>query len=347
MLQLLVMRLAAGCFSSHSHRVINHRGDGIGSRVDLFSVGDDVLTLIDHLEESVVAVLRELSARASLSGRPAVHVSCDGFEGPGGVARALLRRLELEVQARHPAPPAGTDVGEPAPGTPATASAPSEHDLEAMLQAMADCVSVLGDRAPVFLLDDGDRLDPLARALIRRWVLEPGLPAAAWVIASRPCPGELDDEARLLSDAGVADTVELGFLGEDDVARLASARLGDPAPDRLVSFLWERASGHPGLTVQAMMKPQYRDFFNVPVFRRILDAQQMGTARTHPAEPLLMGAGNSDGKGDGVMNAADVESQVLFEGTPEQLRGCDEERVRQFVEGEARDRLQELQVTQP
>jgi phospholipid/cholesterol/gamma-HCH transport system ATP-binding protein len=36
------------------------------------------------------------------------------------------------------------------------------------------------------------------------------------------------------------------------------------------------------------------------------------------------------------------ESQVLFDGTPEELRHCQDPRVRQFVEGEARDRLLEL-----
>ncbi len=36
------------------------------------------------------------------------------------------------------------------------------------------------------------------------------------------------------------------------------------------------------------------------------------------------------------------DPQVLFDGTPDQLRACTEERVRQFVEGEARDRLQEM-----
>jgi phospholipid/cholesterol/gamma-HCH transport system ATP-binding protein len=36
------------------------------------------------------------------------------------------------------------------------------------------------------------------------------------------------------------------------------------------------------------------------------------------------------------------ESQVLFDGTPDELRQCNDPRVRQFVEGEARDRLQEL-----
>ncbi len=36
------------------------------------------------------------------------------------------------------------------------------------------------------------------------------------------------------------------------------------------------------------------------------------------------------------------EPQVLFDGTPQDLAACPDARVRQFVEGEARDRLQEL-----
>jgi phospholipid/cholesterol/gamma-HCH transport system ATP-binding protein len=36
------------------------------------------------------------------------------------------------------------------------------------------------------------------------------------------------------------------------------------------------------------------------------------------------------------------EHQILFDGTPEQLAQCQDSRVRQFVEGEARERLQEL-----
>jgi phospholipid/cholesterol/gamma-HCH transport system ATP-binding protein len=36
------------------------------------------------------------------------------------------------------------------------------------------------------------------------------------------------------------------------------------------------------------------------------------------------------------------EPQILFDGTPDQLRDCPDRRVRQFIEGEARDRLQEL-----
>jgi phospholipid/cholesterol/gamma-HCH transport system ATP-binding protein len=36
------------------------------------------------------------------------------------------------------------------------------------------------------------------------------------------------------------------------------------------------------------------------------------------------------------------EPQILFDGTPDELRACPDPRVRQFVEGEARDRLAEL-----
>ena len=76
---------------------------------------------------------------------------------------------------------------------------------------------------------------------------------------------------------------------------------------------------YPGLTIQAMMKPQYRNFFDVPVFKRIFDAQRMGTATTHPRAQMLMGIGNADGTGDGVMNANDVRQlarQYCHEGVP-------------------------------
>jgi phospholipid/cholesterol/gamma-HCH transport system ATP-binding protein len=36
------------------------------------------------------------------------------------------------------------------------------------------------------------------------------------------------------------------------------------------------------------------------------------------------------------------EDQVLFDGTPAELPQCPDPRVRQFIEGEARDRLREL-----
>ena len=37
----------------------------------------------------------------------------------------------------------------------------------------------------------------------------------------------------------------------------------------------------------------------------------------------------------------DAEPQVIFDGTPAELTACREPRVKQFVEGEAKDRLAE------
>ena len=67
-------------------------------------------------------------------------------------------------------------------------------------------------------------------------------------------------------------------------------------------------SKYPGLTVQSLLNPQHPDFFSDPVLAPMFAAQQMGMVGTPPAEPLFMAVGNSDGRGDGVMNAADVQS---------------------------------------
>jgi hypothetical protein len=95
---------------------------------------------------------------------------------------------------------------------------------------------------------------------------------------------------------------------------------------------------YPGLTVQAMMKPRYRNFFDVPIFKRILGAQHMGMAATHPREPLLMGNGNADGFGDGVMSAADVRKlaqHYCHEGVPvmfQEYMGASHEAAGAFFE---------------
>jgi len=66
----------------------------------------------------------------------------------------------------------------------------------------------------------------------------------------------------------------------------------------------------PGLTVTRILKPQYRDWQHVPALARMLREQTMGTYPGHPSTraPMLMGVGNSDGKGDGVMRAGDVKA---------------------------------------
>ena len=62
------------------------------------------------------------------------------------------------------------------------------------------------------------------------------------------------------------------------------------------------------VTIHDMMLPAYRDLAHVAPFSTMLRDQTMGTAATHPREPLLMGIGNADGKGDGAMVAADVKA---------------------------------------
>ena len=64
----------------------------------------------------------------------------------------------------------------------------------------------------------------------------------------------------------------------------------------------------PGLTYQKLLKPQYQDIFAVPEIAEMINHLIMGSTPGHPAGPLLMGVGNADGTGDGVMIAADVEA---------------------------------------
>ncbi len=68
------------------------------------------------------------------------------------------------------------------------------------------------------------------------------------------------------------------------------------------------AGSYPGLTIQQLLKPQYQNFLAIPTFASVINSLIMGSAPGDPTEPLFMGVGNSDGTGDGVMVAADVEA---------------------------------------
>ena len=67
------------------------------------------------------------------------------------------------------------------------------------------------------------------------------------------------------------------------------------------------AASYPGLTVQQLLGPQYQNPFQIPVLVSIMNKLIMGTGGT-PAEPVLLGVGNADGTGDGIMIAGDVEA---------------------------------------
>ncbi|MDQ1694971.1 MAG: hypothetical protein QOJ03_324 [Frankiaceae bacterium] len=104
---------------------------------------------------------------------------------------------------------------------------------------------------------------------------------------------------------------------------------------------------YPGLTVRKLLKPHYRDWPRVPALARILREQTMGTAPGHPRAPLLMGVGNSDGRGDGVMDAADVQALAdayCRQGVPvqfEEYQGASHESAGAFFEPKTGPFLQE------
>jgi hypothetical protein len=79
------------------------------------------------------------------------------------------------------------------------------------------------------------------------------------------------------------------------------------------------ASDYPGLTYQQLLKPQYQDIFQIRTFVLIMNKEIMGSAPGHPEVPVLLGVGNSDGTGDGIMVAGDVEAlayEYCHQGVP-------------------------------
>ena len=72
------------------------------------------------------------------------------------------------------------------------------------------------------------------------------------------------------------------------------------------------ASAYPGLTFSQLLKPQYSNPYQIPVFVDIINHLIMGTTPGHPGEPMLIGVGNYDGTGDGIMIAGD-EQELAYE----------------------------------
>jgi hypothetical protein len=63
---------------------------------------------------------------------------------------------------------------------------------------------------------------------------------------------------------------------------------------------------YPGLTYQKLLKSKYRNLFQMQPFARIFRQQRMGSVASHPHTAVLMGNGDVDGYGDGVMSLRDV-----------------------------------------
>jgi hypothetical protein len=65
-------------------------------------------------------------------------------------------------------------------------------------------------------------------------------------------------------------------------------------------------SAYPCLTIQQLVQPKYQDFLANPLVASMINELTMGSDGT-PRAPLFLGVGNSDGTGDGVIAASDVE----------------------------------------
>lgn len=67
------------------------------------------------------------------------------------------------------------------------------------------------------------------------------------------------------------------------------------------------AAGYPGLTIQRLLRPRYRNYRRIHDLVAIGDHMIMGRTGT-PREPMYIGVGDSDGTGDGIMVTADVRA---------------------------------------
>ena len=195
-------------------------------------------------------LLRELAARAALAGRGVALVSCAAYPGSGGTARVLARRLAAE---------AGADPDQALSGGVrdrlAAADAPLvEEDLQALVEAAATWSRMLRERAgaPLVLLDDTERIDPVSSAFLRRLLLHAEDAPPHCIGARRGRADAPTDDERLLIEAGVAAVLPLRPLDPKRIETLASVRLGEPAPAALVDFLRARAGGDPGLAIELL-----------------------------------------------------------------------------------------------
>jgi transcriptional regulator with GAF, ATPase, and Fis domain/tetratricopeptide (TPR) repeat protein len=191
------------------------------------------------------ALLGELSSRAVLREEPVLRGSGAGAAIPGAAALELVRLLAARVPA---AEDDDASVRRRVADVDATIR---EQDIPQILEAVTRWMRRVSGPLRI-LIDDAEQLDSLSSQTIRRWMLHPHAPPALWVLARRLDGQKLSDEDDVLVRAGVAGHLPLSTLSKESIARLTSVRLAAAAPDALVDVLWERAGGHPGLTVEIL-----------------------------------------------------------------------------------------------
>jgi Nif-specific regulatory protein len=243
--------------------------------------GARVMLLTGEAGAGKSALLDELAARAALEGRSVARLDCGSFTGTGALALALLRRWAAE---------AGVDpesLGDLAPEARAVLAGAGGGDAGAALGPLAELAirwtRATSDAAPprLVLLDDSERLDPFSRALMRRLVLHPDGASMRWVLARRAAPpGGTPEDERVMREAGLAEGLTLGALDAAAVERLAAARLNQPAPEVLRAFLWARAAGHAGLTVEMLRAAAESGALRERDAGLVVDEARLGAVRT-------------------------------------------------------------------
>ena len=195
------------------------------------------------------ALLSTLAARAAVAGRGVATFAGAGA-GVSGIL-PLARRIAAEAGVTPESEGLSPALRHALFGE---SDEPEELDFGALADATARWSRAWADRrgAPLYLLDDFDRWEPRARAFVRRLVLHPDALASRWIWARRGSAASVPEDERLLLDAGVAEALELRPLREEDLRRMVAARLGQPPPESLASFLWNGSRGHAGLAVELL-----------------------------------------------------------------------------------------------
>ncbi len=195
------------------------------------------------------ALLDAFAFRGALAGRCVIRVSVASAAEPAAAWRAIARRTASEARVDWRELPAAARAA-----LEDHAPEPGEAALAEVSGRMAEWIRAIAARsgAPCVLLDDADALDPASLRALRRSMLGGASASVLWVLARRLDRGPLPDEERLLVGAGAWERLPLEPLDRDSIARFAASRLAAEPPAELVEFLWHRAAGHAGLTVEAM-----------------------------------------------------------------------------------------------
>ncbi|HTO89689.1 MAG TPA: protein kinase, partial [Candidatus Sulfotelmatobacter sp.] len=194
------------------------------------------------------ALLAELANRGQMDGRSVIRLVAAAASEPGAVWRQLLRRLAADARV---------DITDALESRLREAlDSPGAENDEAALSALVAracewCKAIAARGAPTaVIVDDSENLDPASRSAMRRLMLAAEAAPALWVIARRVSGEDAPEDERLLTAAHAAAELRLAPLTKADIGALMSARLQVEAPAALVDVAWERAAGHPGLTLE-------------------------------------------------------------------------------------------------